>query len=165
MQTSDPDRQLIISLSVQRLILQQKHQVRYQFPVSTARHGAGQQAESGCTPTGRHVIHRKIGAGCPVNTVFTGRIRQAERYSAALAARHPERDWILTRILWLAGCEPGHNQGGTQDTLARYIYIHGTPDTEPMGIPKSHGCIRMRNRDIITLFDQVDEGTPVSVIA
>ena len=99
-----------------------------------------------------------------MNTIFVGRTRQAEIYSTALAARYPERDWILTRILWLAGCEPGHNQGGTQDTLARYIYIHGTPDTEPMGIPQSHGCIRMRNQDIVTLFDYVNIGTPVSVI-
>lgn len=154
---------LIVSLSAQRLILQQDNGIQHQFPVSTARHGAGQQQGSGCTPMGQHMIYRKIGAGCPLNTVFVGRVRQPEMYSAALAARYPERDWILTRILWLTGCEPGHNQGGAQDTLARYIYIHGTPDTEPMGIPGSHGCIRMRNQDIVTLSDCVDEGTPVSV--
>ncbi len=157
-----PNVQLLVSLAEQRLTWQQ-HDQQYQFPVSTARHGAGQQTDSGCTPTGRHTIHRKIGAGCPINTIFVGRNKQPDTYSAALAARYPERDWILTRILWLAGCEPGYNQGGTQDTLSRYIYIHGTPDTEPMGIPRSHGCIRMRNQDIITLFDHVDEGTPVII--
>jgi hypothetical protein len=157
-----PNVQLMVSLAEQRLTWQQ-HDKQYQFPVSTAEQGAGQQADSGCTPTGRHTIHRKIGAGCPINTIFVGRNRQPDTYSTALAARYPKRDWILTRILWLAGCEPGHNQGGVQDTLARYIYIHGTPDTEPMGIPRSHGCIRMRNQDIITLFDHVDEGTPVTI--
>ena len=164
MTPSDTSLRLTISLSAQSLTLSPHHGIHDQFPVSTARHGAGQRQDSGCTPTGQHMIYRKIGSGCPVNTVFTGRVRQPDLYSAALAARYPERDWILTRILWLTGLEPGHNQGGSQDTLTRYIYIHGTPDTEPMGVPRSHGCIRMRNQDIITLFDHVDEGTPVFIV-
>ena len=81
----------------------------------------------------------------------------------SLAAAHPDRDWILTRILWLTGCEPGRNRGGCVDTLRRFIYIHGCPDTEPMGEPRSHGCIRMRNRDLMEFFDVVTAGTLVEI--
>ena len=74
-----------------------------------------------------------------------------EIYSAALAETHPGRDWILTRILWLSGTEPGRNRLGAVDTMRRYVYIHGCPDSEPMGVPLSHGCIRMRNRDVMVV--------------
>ncbi|MCL4791376.1 MAG: L,D-transpeptidase, partial [Gammaproteobacteria bacterium] len=84
--------------------------------------------------------------------------------SPALIAAQPERDWILSRILWLSGCEPGRNRLGTVDTMRRHIYIHGTPDAEVMGVPFSHGCIRMRNADVIELFAAVRAGTPVDII-
>lgn len=106
----------------------------------------------------------KIGDGCPAGAVFRGRRFTGEIHGPALAAAHPDRDWILTRILWLTGCESGRNRGGCVDTLRRFIYIHGCPDTEPMGIPRSHGCIRMRNADLIELFELTPVGAPVEIV-
>lgn len=134
------------------------------YPVSTAVNGSGEQADSGCTPRGWHRIRAKIGADAPSGTVFIGRRPTGEIYSAELAAEHPRRDWILSRILWLCGEEPGRNRGGRVDSMRRYIYIHGTPDTEPMRVPASHGCIRMRNADVIALFDRVPAGTRVEIV-
>ena len=125
--------------------------------------GAGEREGSECTPRGRHVICAKIGAGAPLNAVFVGRQATGETWSPQLAAAFPDRDFILTRILWLDGCEEGRNRGGNVDTKRRYIYIHGTPDTETMGVPGSHGCIRMRNADVVALFDAVKEGTEVVI--
>lgn len=135
------------------------------WPVSTAARGAGEQSGSYCTPRGRHLIRAKIGAGLPANTVFVARRPNGEIYSPELAARFPGRDWILTRILWLSGCEPGMNRLGEVDTMRRYIYIHGCPDSTPLGQPGSHGCIRMRNADLIALFDRVPPYTPVDISA
>lgn len=137
--------------------------VRRSYTVSSAANGAGQRKDSFCTPLGRHVIRAKIGAGQPENTVFVGRRPTGERYTPELATRFPERDWILTRILWLSGCEPGYNRWGDVDTMRRYIYIHGSPDAVAMGVPGSIGCIRMRNPDIVELFDLVAAGTPVEI--
>jgi len=123
------------------------------YPVSTAAKGVGEVINSYCTPRGRHVVRAKIGAGMPLNTVFVRRRPTGEIYSTALHESAPERDWILTRILWLSGCEPGRNRLGAVDTMRRYIYIHGTPDGTVLGKPGSHGCIRMANRDIVELFD------------
>jgi lipoprotein-anchoring transpeptidase ErfK/SrfK len=95
--------------------------------------------------------------------VFVGRRPTGEIWSEALTREHPERDWILTRILWLSGLEKGFNRLGDVDTMRRYIYIHGMPDSEPCGVPASIGCIRMRNADIIELFDRVAVGTPVII--
>ncbi len=131
--------------------------------ISTAFNGAGEANGSGCTPRGRHQIRIKIGQGCPGGSVFQGRRPTGEIYTAELARKYPDRDWILSRILWLTGCERGRNRGGQTDTLKRFIYIHGTPDTEPMGQPLSHGCIRMRNTDIIELFDLVENSMPVII--
>ncbi len=136
---------------------------RISYSVSTARNGPGERRGSFCTPRGEHVIRALIGAGAPPDTVFVGRRPTGEVYSADLAARFPHRDWILTRILWLSGCEPGKNRLGDVDTMRRYIYIHGSPDTVPMGVPGSIGCVRMRNADIVDLFDRVRAGTRVSI--
>lgn len=133
------------------------------YPVSTALNGAGELQDSGCTPRGRHVVRARIGAGAPPGAVFRGRRATGECWTAAFAAAHPGRDWILSRILWLSGCEPGRNRLGRCDSMRRYIYIHGTGDDQPMGVPRSHGCIRMRNRDVIELFDLVAAGTPVDI--
>jgi lipoprotein-anchoring transpeptidase ErfK/SrfK len=135
------------------------------YSVSTAANGVGELSGSYCTPRGKHIIRAKIGAGQPENTVFVGRRPTGEIYTPELAARYPGRDWILTRILWLSGCEVGFNRLGKCDTMRRYIYIHGTPDSVPLGIPDSHGCIRMRNADLIELFDIVPAGTAVEIIA
>ncbi|HMM54356.1 MAG TPA: L,D-transpeptidase [Candidatus Desulfobacillus sp.] len=134
------------------------------YAVSASRLGAGERRGSHCTPRGRHIVRAKIGAGQPVNTVFVGRRPTGEIYSPALAQAEPDRDWILTRILWLSGCEPGRNRLGEVDTMRRYIYIHGTPDETELGRPGSIGCIRMGNRDIVELFDLVPAGTPVEII-
>lgn len=134
------------------------------YLVSTAANGAGEVCGSYCTPRGKHVIRARIGAGCPENTVFVRRRPTGELYTPELGAQFPERDWILTRILWLSGCEPGYNRLGSSDTMRRYIYIHGTPDAVPVGQPGSHGCIRMRNADLLELFAQVSAGTAVEII-
>jgi lipoprotein-anchoring transpeptidase ErfK/SrfK len=134
------------------------------YPVSTSKNGAGETKDSFCTPRGRHLIRAKIGAGAAENTIFIGRRPSGEIYTPALGERHPGRDWILTRILWLSGCELGFNRLGKVDTMQRYIYIHGSPDSAHLGKPGSIGCIRMRNRDIIELFDQVAAGTPVDIL-
>ena len=133
------------------------------FAISSALNGAGERNGSFCTPRGRHVIRAKIGAGQPLNTVFVRRRPTGEIYNADLAAQYPGRDWILTRILWLSGSEPGFNRLGDVDTMRRYIYIHGTPDSVALGTPGSIGCIRMNNNDLIELFEQVDAGDSVLI--
>lgn len=135
------------------------------YAVSTAAKGVGEKCGSYCTPRGKHIIRAKIGAGQPENAVFVRRRSTGEIYTPELGVQFPERDWILTRILWLSGCEVGFNRLGETDTMRRYIYIHGTPDSVPLGIPDSHGCIRMRNADLIELFDLVSIGTAVEIIA
>lgn len=144
-----------------RLIDVEDERIRVEYRVSTARNGAGEGIGSECTPRGRHAVRAKIGADCASGTVFVARRSTGEVWDPALRRAHPGRDWILTRILWLSGLEPGKNRLGPVDTLRRYIYIHGTPDDVPMGSPGSRGCIRMRNADIIALFEQVHVGTVV----
>jgi len=132
--------------------------------VSTARNGPGEIMNSYCTPRGHHAIARKIGAGLPPGAVSERRVWQGAVWSPAYAATQPPTsDWILTRILWLTGLEPGFNAGGERDTFARYIYLHGTPDDVPMGVPGSHGCVRMRNAEIIALFERVAAGDRVFI--
>jgi len=133
------------------------------YPVSTAANGAGEVSGSYCTPRGKHLVRAKIGGGLAENTILVARRPSGEVYCPELAERFPTRDWILTRILWLSGCEPGRNRLGQVDTMRRYVYIHGSPDTTPMGRPGSHGCIRMRNADIVELFDLVPPYTPVEI--
>jgi lipoprotein-anchoring transpeptidase ErfK/SrfK len=131
------------------------------YPVSTAKKGAGELMGSECTPTGWHKIRAKIGAGRPLNSVFVGRRATGEIYGPELDNQHSQRDWILTRILWLGGLEPGKNRYGKVDTTWRYIYIHGCPDQLMAGSPESHGCIRMNNADVLDLFNRVEVGVKV----
>ncbi len=133
------------------------------YAVSTAANGVGCVKNSGCTPLGAHIIRAKIGDGAAENTVFVGRRPTGEIFTPALKLEFPERDWILTRILWLSGTEPGKNRLGNVDTMQRYIYIHGTPDETELGVPGSHGCVRMRNADLVELFDRVPVGTTVNI--
>lgn len=154
---------ITISIAQQTLTLEQDGKVLASWPVSTALKGAGNQQGSFQTPLGLHRIRAKIGAGEPLNTVFRGRRPTGEIFDGRLGEEFPGRDWILTRILWLCGEERGVNRGGNVDSQRRYIYIHGTPDSEPMGEPRSHGCIRMRNCDVAELFDRVPVGTPVLI--
>lgn len=155
---------IIISIPGQTLsLLDDSGRLLRCYPVSTAANGAGETSGSFCTPRGRHVVRAKIGAGQPENAVFVRRRPTGEIYTPELGAQFPGRDWILTRILWLSGCEPGFNRLGGCDTMRRYIYIHGTPDEVPLGVPGSRGCIRMRNADLLELFDLVPAGTPVEI--
>lgn len=155
-----------ISIPAQQLILlDTTNRIMAQYAISTASNGAGCEKNSGCTPVGRHIVRAKIGKDAPLNAVFVGRRATGEIWSPALALQYPQRDWILTRILWLSGTETGKNRLGNVDSMQRYIYIHGTPDSEPIGQPCSHGCIRMRNSDVIALFDVVTAGTSVMIRA
>ena len=151
---------IVIDISKQRLTFNGRI-----YSVSTSKSGAGEKNGSFCTPRGRHIVRAKIGAGQPTNTVFVRRRPTGELWSPELHAQYPGRDWMLTRILWLSGCEVGKNRLGDVDTMRRYIYIHGSPDTAEMGRPGSIGCVRMRNRDIVELFDLVPPYTPVDIKA
>lgn len=159
---------LLIDTANQTLDVYDGDELIKRFSVSTAKNGAGQLENTGCTPLGRHTIAQKIGGEYPMNAVFVGRVFTGEIYDDELGRKNPDCDWILSRILWLDGCEDGVNKGknadGVCDTFSRYIYIHGTPDTEPMGKPMSHGCVRMRNEDIVWLYDVVDVGTAVNIV-
>jgi len=135
------------------------------YGISTGANGLGEESGSFCTPRGRHVIRAKIGAGQPENAVFVKRRTTGEIYTPKLGAQHPGRDWILARILWLSGCESGFNRGGSCDTMRRYIYIHGTPDSTALRTPGSKGCVRMRNAELVELFDLVHVGTEVEIKA
>ena len=154
-------RHILIDIDRQSLGLYEGARRLGEYRVSTGLKGVGEQHGSGCTPRGLHRVRIRIGAGCPSGTVFRGRRATGERYDSAFAAQHPGRDWILTRILWLTGCESGRNRGGCVDTLRRFIYIHGCPQSEPLGVARSHGCIRMHDPELIELFDLTPVGTPV----
>ncbi|MWV16088.1 L,D-transpeptidase family protein [Pseudomonas sp. L-22-4S-12] len=146
---------LHISLADQCLYGFADGQLLLRLPVSTALNGSGERSGSNCTPRGRHQVRARIGEGLPLGAVLRGRRWTGEIWSPELDRQFPGRDWILTRILWLSGCEPGINRLGAVDTFRRYIYLHGTPEREPMGVPLSHGCVRLRNADLLTLFPRV----------
>lgn len=153
-----------ISIAEQTLtVLDRDGELMAQFPVSTAANGVGCEKDSGCTPLGAHVVRAKIGDGAPLNAVFVGRRPTGEVCTPALMAKFPNRDWILTRIMWLSGKEVGVNRLGNVDTMQRYIYIHGTPASIDINVADSHGCVRMRNDDLIVLFDLVPVGTTVQI--
>ena len=152
-----------VSIGKQQLCYYRNNELLMDVSIATATNGPGEQFGSECTPRGQHYIRAKVGAGCPENTVFVGRRATGEIYTPELKQQSPDRDWILTRILWLCGLEPGRNRLGKVDTMRRYVYIHGCPDDDAMGIPSSHGCVKMRNTDVIRLFDWVSVGTPVEI--
>ena len=154
---------LDISIAEQYCRLYKDDTLIFEASISSALNGVGQQKNSGCTPLGLHYIRACIGKNQSENTVFIGRRPTGEIYSAELGLQFPERDWVLTRILWLSGLELGKNRLANVDTMQRYIYIHGCPDNLPMGEPLSHGCIRMHNKDLLALFDLVEAGTKVMI--
>ena len=158
-----PKPHIRISIAEQHLWFDDGAGMLRDYAVSTAANGAGEQSGSECTPRGEHIIRAKIGAGAAPNTVFVGRRATGEIYTPELHAAAPNRDWILTRILWLSGCEVGKNRLGNVDTMRRYVYLHGSPDSVPMAAPGSHGCVRMRNADIIELFDLLPVGIAVTI--
>ncbi len=152
-----------IDIAKQTLSLLEGDVLQQVYPISSGANGVGEQNGSLRTPRGKHIVRVKIGAGAAVDTVFVARRSTGERYTKSLREQHPGRDWVLTRILWLSGTERGKNRLGPNDTMRRYIYLHGSPDDVEMGVPGSHGCIRMRNQDVIELFDRVELGTPVEI--
>lgn len=153
-----------IDIPSQRMTVVDKHgTVLMETAVSTASNGAGEHRDSERTPRGRHVVRAKIGAGLPCNAVLVGRRPTGEIYGPELRQQFPKRDWILTRILWLSGLEPSKNRLGEVDTMRRYIYIHGSPADDVMGVPTSHGCIKLSNEDVIRLFDITPVGTSVNI--
>lgn len=158
-----PDVYLEVDISQQRLRHWAGGQVVRAYLVSTAKNGPGELLGSECTPTGWHKIRAKIGQGQPSGAVFVGRRPTGEIYLPELSLQHPHRDWILSRILWLNGSEPGKNRYGNVDSGWRYIYIHGSPDPLVSGVPDSHGCVRMKNADVIDLFERVEVGCPVFI--
>lgn len=152
---------LMVSIAKQKLALMQADHVIHEYSISTATRGPGEQSGSYQTPRGWHEVIAKFGDELPLNTYFTARRPQGV-WSAAQAA-DPERDWVLTRILWLGGLECGTNFGGDVDTQRRYIYIHGTASEDKLGQPASHGCIRMANVDVITVFERTPIFTRVLI--
>ena len=160
-----PAISLHISIGKQRLkVVNEAGRVCHSFLISSAANGAGEKMDSECTPIGKHIIRAKIGEGEAVNTVFRGRRPTGEIYKPGMREQQPGRDWILTRILWLSGCQPGFNRLGDVDSMRRYIYLHGTPDEVEMGSPRSKGCIRVRNQPLLALFDLVSVGTEVNIV-
>nr|WP_093310907.1 L,D-transpeptidase [Allopseudospirillum japonicum] len=150
-----PNHWLYINIRYQCLAYMQGIRIESAYPMSSARLGVGERQGSGCTPRGWHKIRACIGENLPAHAVLVGRRWTGELYTPELALQFPKRDWILGRILWLSGLEVGKNRGGQCDTMRRYIYIHGTPDDQPMGVPRSHGCIRMHVADMLDLYARV----------
>ncbi len=156
-------RYIHISLAEQRLRLVEDNKILFDVRIASAKNGPGERFASECTPRGWHKIRAKIGHNCPENSIFIGRRPSGDIWSEKFQQKHPGQDWILSRIMWLSGLQVGFNRLGQCDTMRRYIYIHGCPDTHPMGVASSHGCIKMRNADIIELFDLVDTGIVVLI--
>lgn len=154
---------IIVSVKKQQLQIFNDSHLVFTYAVSTSKNGVGQQEGSEQTPLGWHKVRAKIGMDCPINTVFVSRRPSGEIYNPSLKKQYPNRDWILTRILWLSGLEVGKNRLGSVDTMRRYIYIHGMPDDKDINVPNSRGCINMRNKDIIQLFDITPIKTPVLI--
>lgn len=154
---------IVVNIKEQKLQYRVNDIIEREYSISTAKNGAGEKYGSECTPRGRHIIRAKIGAGEKLNSIFIGRRFTGEIFTESLRQEFPERDWILTRILWLSGLESGINRLGNVDTMRRYIYIHGCPDNDVMGQASSHGCIKMRNTELVELFDKVEVGELVTI--
>ena len=162
--SSANDQKILISIADQRLQLRESGNIAMDVMVATAANGPGERMGSECTPRGLHIIRAKIGGDCPMYSVFVGRRPTGEIFSPDLMAKYPKRDWILTRIMWLSGMEVGKNRLGNVDSMRRYIYIHGSPDTEIFGQPNSHGCVRMTNADVKELFNRINVGASVLIL-
>ncbi len=158
------DAIVIVDVSRQQLDYYRHGKWVQRYAVSTAEKGVGNAVDSFQTPLGLHYVARKIGAGEPINAIFRARQPTGERATVELAPRHLDEDLVTSRIIWLAGLEEGVNRGPGVDSFERYIYIHGTPEEGLIGQPASHGCIRMKNADIIELFDQLPERALVWII-
>ncbi len=149
-----PGSRIVVDVARQTLRVMHGRRVGARFPVSTSRFGLGSAEGSLKTPTGKFRVAKKIGDGAPPWTIFRSRIDTGE-----IASPGGDEDLVLTRILTLDGLEPDNS-----NTLARYIYIHGTNQENLIGSPASHGCIRLRNDDMVELFGLVPEGAPVRIV-
>ncbi len=154
---------LYVSVHRQSMFHVRNGKLLKEYPISTAQNGLGSEKNSFRTPTGLHRISEKFGDGVPAFGVLKDR-RFSGQVADTLAAGHQDRDQITSRVLWLEGLEPGHNRGGQRDSHERFIYIHGTSNEAAIGRPVSRGCIRMRNKDVIELYDQVPVGTRLVVL-
>ncbi|MEM9676158.1 MAG: L,D-transpeptidase [Bacteroidota bacterium] len=159
------ERLIRVSIAEQKLYLVEDGQTLKQYPVSTSAYGIGSEAGSNKTPLGKHKVISKFGADAPLGTIFRSRINTGRVATIYTDETDLEEDDVTTRILRLTGLEPGKNKGPGVDSFSRYIYIHGTPEEGLIGQPASHGCIRMKNADVVELFDLVDEGTLVMIEA
>ena len=154
-ETRDTRHRVVVSVPEQKMIVLDQGRPIATYPISTSKFAIGDSPGSRGTPLGELEIAKKIGAGAPLGAVFKDRRRTGE----ILAPDAPGRDPIVTRILWLRGCEPQN-----RNAYGRYIYIHGTPEERNIGLPASYGCIRMRSRDVVRLHDVVGEGARVSIV-
>lgn len=156
---------LLVSIRQQHLyVLSAEGRELYGYPISSAKKGTGNFQGSLQTPLGLHCIAEKVGSDCAPGTVFKGRQSTGEIAETELQPRATGVDCITSRILWLQGLEPAFNQGGEVDSYQRYIYIHGTHEEGLIGQPASIGCIRMRNEDVIELYECVKEGSWVYIV-
>lgn len=156
---SIPARYLFVDTSLQTLYSIEKGSVIKEYPVSTSLFGTGNSEGSFKTPKGVHRVKEKYGHGAPAGRVFRDRIDTGEDWPVGATGGTV----ILSRILRLEGCEDGVNRGPGIDSYERYIYIHGTNNEAAIGAPASHGCVCMKNSDVIELFDDVPEGTIVFI--
>ncbi len=154
----------VVYVGDQKMVVYDHEKIIRKFDISTSSLGVGQEFGSFKTPLGKHIIRARIGDGKPINAVFVSRRFTGEIYSPELATKYPDRDWILTRILWLSGLERGLNRLGSVDTMRRYVYIHGTPDSEQMGVVGSRGCVRINNKDMLELFPLTYVGMRVDIL-
>ena len=155
---------IIVDANDQRLYLFERNQLKFEFPVSTSAVGVGSAEGSNRTPLGLHRIAEKFGDGEPVGMIFKSRRPTGKLATIQTRPIKGDGDDVTTRIMWLQGLQPGINEGKGVDSHARFIYIHGTPEEGLIGRPESHGCIRMNNKQVIELFNQVPVGTLVDII-
>ncbi len=158
------NKYMYVSIKHQKLYLIENDSTVKKYPISTALKGVGNKLHSLKTPPGLHTIKRKLGDNVP----YAG-ILEAREYNGKIAKVLTDKqkaggDYVTTRILWLEGEEPGINKGRNIDSYNRYIYIHGTPEEGLIGQPASHGCIRMKNSDVMELYDLIEEGTPILIL-
>lgn len=158
------DVRVCVDVGLQRLTVLRRGRKVATYPVSTATLGTGSESGSNRTPLGLHRVCKKIGDGEPHGMIFVGRVPVGKIATIKVDAVDAAEDLILTRILWLDGLEEGKNRGGSVDSRSRYIYIHGTNEEGLIGRPASHGCVRMRNADVVELCDLIVEGVVVEIV-
>lgn len=158
------EKYMYVSVKHQHLYLIQNDSTIRKYPISTSKNGIGSKQDSYKTPPGLHTVKRKIGTDVPYGGIMISRVYEGKIAKILTEKENAKKDYVTSRIMWLQGEEPGVNRGRNMDSYNRYIYIHGTPEEGYIGEPASHGCIRMKNKDVIELFDFVKEGTPILIL-